>query len=53
MAASVESISNLERRLTVKVPLAPLEGQITQRLNQISRTAKFARLVVCRASHDV
>ena len=42
MAASVESISNLERRLTVKVPLAPLEGQITQRLNQISRTAKFA-----------
>ena len=42
MAASVESISNLERRLTVKVPLAPLEGQIKQRLNQISRTAKFA-----------
>ena len=42
MAASVESISNLERRLTVKVPLAPLEGQITQRLNQISLTAKFA-----------
>ena len=42
MAASVESISNLERRLTVKVPLAPLEGQITQRLNQILRTAKFA-----------
>ena len=42
MAASVESISNLERRLTVKVPLAPLEGQITQRLNQISRTAKFS-----------
>ncbi len=42
MAASVETISNLERRMTVKVPLAPLEGQIKQRLSQISRTAKFA-----------
>ena len=42
MAASVETISNLERRITVKVPLAPLEGQIKQRLTQISRTAKFA-----------
>jgi len=42
MAASVETISSLERRMTVKVPLAPLEGQIRQRLNQISRTAKFA-----------
>ena len=42
MAASVETISNLERRMTVKVPLAPLEGQIKQRLSQISRTAKFS-----------
>ena len=42
MAASVETISGLERRMTIKVPLAPLEGQIKQRLNQISRTAKFA-----------
>jgi trigger factor len=42
MAASVETISNLERRMTIKVPLAPLEGQIKQRLSQISRTAKFA-----------
>ncbi len=42
MAASVETISVLERRMTVKVPLAPLEGQIKQRLSQISRTAKFA-----------
>lgn len=42
MAASVETISNLERRMTVKVPLAPLENQIRQRLTQISRTAKFA-----------
>lgn len=42
MAVSVEKISNLERRMTIKVPLAPLEGQIRQRLSQISRTAKFA-----------
>jgi trigger factor len=42
MAASVEQISNLERRMTITVPLAPLEGQIRQRLSQISRTAKFA-----------
>ncbi len=42
MAASIETISNLERRITVKLPLAPLEGQIKQRLTQISRTAKFS-----------
>ena len=42
MAASVETISNLERRVTVKVPLASLEGEIRQRLIQISRTAKVA-----------
>ena len=42
MAASVETISNLERRLTIKVPLASLEGEIRQRLIQISRTAKVA-----------
>ena len=42
MAASVETINGLERRMTVKVPLAPLEGQIKQRLTQISHTAKFA-----------
>lgn len=42
MAASVETINSLERRMTIKVPLAPLEGQIKQRLTQISRTAKFA-----------
>jgi trigger factor len=42
MAVAVEKLSNLERRMTIKVPLAPLEGQIRQRLQQISRTAKFA-----------
>ena len=42
MAVSVETISNLERRMTVTVPLAPLEGQIKQRLTQLSHTAKFS-----------
>ena len=42
MAASVEKISNIERRITVKVPLAPLEAQIKQRLTQLARTAKFS-----------
>ena len=42
MATSVETVSKLERRMTIKVPLAPLEGQIKQRLTQLSRTAKFA-----------
>lgn len=41
-AVSVETVSNLERRMTIKVPLAPLEGQIRQRLQHISRTAKFS-----------
>jgi trigger factor len=42
MAASLEVISGLERRLTVTVPLAPLENQIRQRLTQVARTAKMA-----------
>ncbi|NOT14857.1 MAG: trigger factor [Methylotenera sp.] len=42
MATNVETLSNLERRMTISVPLQPLEGQIKQRLAQISRTAKFA-----------
>lgn len=42
MAVNVETISKLERRMTITVPLQPLETQIKQRLHQISRTAKFA-----------
>jgi trigger factor len=42
MALNVETLGNLERRITISVPLQPLEAQIKQRLNQISRTAKFA-----------
>ncbi len=42
MAVIVEKISNLERSMTIKVPLGPLEGQIKQRLSEIGRTAKFS-----------
>ncbi len=42
MALNVETISKLERRITITVPLQPLEAQIRQRLTQMSRTAKFA-----------
>lgn len=42
MALNVETIGKLERRMTITVPLQPLEAQIKQRLSQISRTAKFA-----------
>lgn len=42
MALNVETISKLERRITITIPLQPLEEQIQQRLKQMSRTAKFA-----------
>jgi len=42
MAASVEKISNIERRMTVTLPLAELDGVIQRRLSEIARTAKFS-----------
>lgn len=42
MALNVETLSELERRMTITVPLKPLQTQIEQRLKQIARTAKFA-----------
>lgn len=42
MALNVETLGTLERRITISVPLQPLEAQIKQRLSQLSRTAKFA-----------
>lgn len=42
MASNVETISALERRMTIAVPLKPLETQIKQRLEHIARTAKFS-----------
>ena len=42
MALNVENISKLERRITITVPLQPLEAQIKQRLVQVSKTARLA-----------
>ena len=41
MQATVETISNLERRLTVAMPLQPIEEEIGKRLNSLARTAKL------------
>jgi trigger factor len=42
MQATVENISNLERRLTVAMPMKPIEDEISQRLSRLARTAKMA-----------
>ena len=42
MSATVEIISKLERRMTVTVPMQPIEDEIHQRINQLGRTAKLA-----------
>ncbi|HEY8086124.1 MAG TPA: trigger factor [Methylophilaceae bacterium] len=42
MQATVETISNLERRLTVAMPAQPIEEEIGKRLNTMARTAKMA-----------
>lgn len=42
MQATVETISNLERRMTVAMPMQPIEEEIGKRLNQLARTAKMA-----------
>jgi trigger factor len=41
MQATVENISNLERRLTVAMPMQPIEEEISKRLNGLARTAKM------------
>ncbi len=42
MQATVETISNLERRMTVTVPIKPLEEEVSQRISRLARTAKLA-----------
>jgi trigger factor len=41
MSATVEIISKLERRMTVTVPMKPIEDEINQRISQLMRTAKL------------
>lgn len=42
MQATVEIISNLERRMTVIVPRKPIEEEVNQRINRLARTAKLS-----------
>ncbi|SNR72368.1 trigger factor [Methylobacillus rhizosphaerae] len=41
MQATVETISNLERKMTVSVPVQPLEAEVNERINRLARTAKM------------
>ena len=40
MATAVETLSNLERRITVKVPVEPLQQEMSSRFQRLTRTAK-------------
>lgn len=42
MPAIVETISNLERRMTVTVPMQPIEEEVSQRISRLARTAKLS-----------
>lgn len=42
MSATVETISNLGRRITVVVPMQPIIEEVNQRINRLARTAKLA-----------
>lgn len=41
MVATVETVSPLERRITIKVPMQALEVEIGTRINRLARTAKL------------
>jgi trigger factor len=40
MAEAVEKINEIERRVKVKVPIAPLQNEISERFKQIMKTAR-------------
>lgn len=42
MQATVETISNLERRMTVAVPMKPIEDEVAQRLKRMAKTVRMA-----------
>lgn len=42
MQATVENISTLERRMTVAMPMQPIEEEISRRLSTLARTVKMA-----------
>ncbi|WP_137718301.1 trigger factor [Methylobacillus flagellatus] len=42
MSATVETISNLQRRITVSVPLQPIQEEMAQRISRLARTVKLS-----------
>lgn len=42
MSATVETTSNLGRRITVVVPMQPIIDEVNQRLNRLAKTAKLS-----------
>ena len=42
MPATVETISNLERRMTVTMPMQPIEEEVNQRISRMARTVKMS-----------
>ncbi|HEX5538331.1 MAG TPA: trigger factor, partial [Methylophilaceae bacterium] len=42
MPATVETISKLERRMTVTMPMKPIEEEVNQRISHMARTAKMS-----------
>ena len=42
MQTTLETLSGLERRLNVAVPLADIEGEVQKRLSRLAKTAKIA-----------
>lgn len=42
MQATIETISNLERRMTVVVPMKSIEEEVSQRITHLARTVKLA-----------
>lgn len=42
MQATVETISTLERRITVAVPMQPIDEEVAQRIGKLARTVKLA-----------
>lgn len=42
MPAIVETISNLERRMTVTMPMQPIEEEVNQRISRMARTVRMS-----------
>jgi trigger factor len=41
MQVQLETLSNLERRMNIALPMAAIDAQVTERLKRVARTAKI------------